>query len=391
MAQPGSQPTNVFIITTDGLRWQEVFNGADDRILQNPTFVQDTSLTNEMYAGITADEKRKKLMPFFWSTLAKKGQLHGNRLYNNKVNVSNFYKISYPGYNEILTGFADPLIMKNKPTLNNNTNLLEYLNKQEAYKGSVVAFSSWDVFPYILNEDRSKLTVNSGYENMEEDSKGFEMINKVQDNVKETGPVRYDHLTFLTAKEYLRKNHPKIMMLGLGETDEFGHQKKYDQYLQQANNVDKMIAELWYYVQTDSFYKNNTIFIITTDHGRGSNPEKWYSHSTLKKGASQTWLAMIGPGINPLGEIKTETQLYQKQLAATIAQLIHQKFEANHPVAAAFTLPTSAQEQKKDVTGFSISKNGILPAINLQGYLLIAVLAFGMAIITRKKLKFLQQ
>lgn len=386
ISQPTAQPLNVFIITTDGLRWQEVFDGADDDILQNNQFVKDTLLTNEMYGGISKEEKRKKLMPFFWSTLARQGQLHGNRVYDNKVDVSNFYKISYPGYNEILTGYADPLIMKNKPVANKNSNLLEYLNTREPYKDAVAVFSSWDVFPYILNEERSNIPVNSGYENMQEKSAGFDIINKVQDNVNEKTGTRYDQLTFLNAKEYLQKYHPKIMMLGLGETDEFGHQKKYDMYLQQANNVDKMIAELWYYVQTDSFYKNNTLFIITTDHGRGSHPTKWYSHSTLKKGASETWLAMIGPGIKPLGEIKTNSQIYQKQLAATIAQLIDQKFEANHPVASAFKLPTSAHDPKKIPANFSFLKNGFLPSMNTETIVLIAVILFLMSFAKRIQL-----
>ncbi|HSN62443.1 MAG TPA: alkaline phosphatase family protein, partial [Ferruginibacter sp.] len=389
LTQPSPEALNVFISTTDGLRWQEVFNGADDDILQNNQFVKDTLLTNEMYGGISSDEKRKKLMPFFWSTLARQGQLHGNRVYNNKVDVSNFYKISYPGYNEILTGYADPLIMKNKPVLNKNSNLLEYLNTQEPYKGAVAAFSSWNVFPYILNEERSNIPVNSGYENMKEKSEAFDIINKVQDNVNEKTGTRYDQLTFLNAKEYLQKYHPKIMMLGLGETDEFGHQQKYDMYLQQANNVDKMIAELWYYVQTDSFYKNNTIFIITTDHGRGSHPTKWYSHSTLKKGAGETWLAMMGPGIKPLGEIKTNNQIYQKQLAATIAQLIDQKFEANHPVAAAFQLPTSANDQKKIPANVSYLTNGFIPSMDTETILILATVFFLMSLV--KRTQILQQ
>ncbi|MBC7868341.1 MAG: alkaline phosphatase family protein [Gloeobacteraceae cyanobacterium ES-bin-316] len=390
-AQPAAAPTNVFIITTDGLRWQEVFNGADDRILKNPLFVKDTLLTNEMYGGASAEEKRKKLMPFFWSTLARQGQLHGNRAYNNKVDVSNFYKISYPGYNEILTGYADPLLMENKPILNKNTNLLEYLNTRESYKGSVVAFSSWDVFPFIINEERSKITVNSGYENMTEQAASFKMINKVQDSVHQKTGTRYDQLTFLNAKEYLQKYHPKIMMLGLGETDEFGHQKKYDLYLQQANNVDKMIAELWYFAQTDSFYKGNTIFIISTDHGRGSNPGKWHTHGFLNKGASETWLAMIGPGIKQLGEIKNDNQIYQKQLAATIAQLINQKFEANHPIATAFKLPSSATDQKSGGSNFSFVNNSLLPPLKMQLVLVLAAILLLLGLIKQKTTGLLQQ
>ena len=41
--------------------------------------------------------------------------------------------------------------------------MLEYLNSRSAFRGKVVAFTSWDVFPFILNEERSGLLVNSGY------------------------------------------------------------------------------------------------------------------------------------------------------------------------------------------------------------------------------------
>ncbi|RYY70173.1 MAG: phosphoglyceromutase [Chitinophagaceae bacterium] len=364
-------PKNVFIITTDGLRWQEVFNGADEKIITDVDFVKDTMLTKEMFWAESPEERRKKLMPFFWSILANRGQLHGNRKFSNKVNVSNPYKISYPGYNEILTGYADPLVITNKPNNNKNENLLEYLNKQPAYKDDVVAFSSWNVFPYILNEKRSGLPVNSGYELVKEQGPVFDMINEVQDSVSQKEATRYDLLTFLHTKEYIQQHHPKIMMLSLGETDEFGHKGQYDQYLQQVKNVDNMIAELWYLVQTDPFYKDNTIFMITTDHGRGSKPSKWYSHSMLVKGASETWLAMIGPGINPLGEMKSNTQIWQKQIAATLAKLLEQKFEANHPVATSFQLPESAYSKQMSLVtlGFSLdflySSKGLMAVIIL--------------------------
>ena len=48
-------------------------------------------------------------MPFLWTTVAGQGQIYGNRLYQNKMNVANMYKISYPGYNEMLTGYPDPI------------------------------------------------------------------------------------------------------------------------------------------------------------------------------------------------------------------------------------------------------------------------------------------
>ena len=387
-AQQSPAPKNVFIITTDGLRWQEVFNGADAQIISDAEFVKDTALTKEMYWAETPEERRKKLMPFFWSTIAGKGQLHGNRHYKNQVNVSNPYKISYPGYNEILTGYADPFVITNKASQNKNENLLEFLNKQGAYKNSVVAFSSWNVFPYILNEDRSNIPVNSGYELTKEEDPVFDIINRVQDSVGMKAETRYDLLTFLHAKEYLQKHHPKVMMLALGETDEFGHRGEYDNYLQQANNVDKMIAELWYLVQTDAFYKNNTIFIITTDHGRGSKPSKWFSHSMLVKGSGETWLAMIGPGIQSLGEMKSNTRIYQKQIAATVAGLLHQEFEANHPIAAAFKLPDDPHEQQMNIAALGLSPDSLLTT---EGMMMCVILFLLLKLFRRRRKHRLQQ
>ena len=41
-AQPAAQ--NVFIITVDGTRWQEIFKGADAALLRDTNCVKDTGL-----------------------------------------------------------------------------------------------------------------------------------------------------------------------------------------------------------------------------------------------------------------------------------------------------------------------------------------------------------
>lgn len=329
---------NVFIITTDGLRWQEVFTGADSLLINNEKATPDSDLLNMLYWDSNPENRRKKLMPFLWSVAAKKGQLSGNRLYNNKVDVANAYAISYPGYNEIFSGTADEMISSNKKYRNPNINVLEFLNSKEGFKGKVAAFTSWDVFPYIFNEKRNGLLVNSGYENGSENSLTQEIINGVQQEVKDKQATRHDLLTFACAKEYLEAHQPKILFLGLGETDEFAHDGRYDLYLQQANAVDRMIAELWHWVQTTPGYKDNTTFIITTDHGRGSKTNKWTSHGAFIKGSPEVWLVMIGPGIEPLGEIKEQQQLYQRQLAQTIANLLGENFDPGQPVGEAIIL-----------------------------------------------------
>jgi hypothetical protein len=341
LAQADSSSENIFIITTDGFRWQEVFNGADAALIGNTEYVEDSFLLKQLYWDSTAALRREKLMPFLWKTVAKEGRIYGNRLYQNYSNVSNVYKISYPGYNEMLTGYPDPIFIPNVPLRNRNTNILEYLNEQNKYKGQVAAFSSWNIFSAILNKKRNKLPGSLGYEQLENDSNlNTDMINEMQDNELVKKHTRYDLFTYLSAREYIETRHPKIVLIGFGETDELAHSGRYDLYLQQATNVDKMISDLWYMVQTTPFYRNKTTFLITTDHGRGRNPDTWFKHGILTKGSGETWFAIIGPRISGEGEMTNKSQFYQKQMASTIANILGEEFQWSENKSAA--IPVAA-------------------------------------------------
>ena len=118
---------NVFIITLDGFRWQELFSGADSTLINDPDFTKDSDIVKDFFWAQNAGERRKKLMPFLWNVIAKEGQILGNRFYNNKVNVSNIYALSYPGYNEIFTGNTDPFIFSNNKIENKMGRLMRLI------------------------------------------------------------------------------------------------------------------------------------------------------------------------------------------------------------------------------------------------------------------------
>ena len=340
-AQPVARTKHLIIITIDGFRWQEVFTGADPSLVGNPDYVRDTALTRGMYWDSTAELRRQKLLPFFWGTLAPKGRLYGNRLWGNKVNVRNFYKISYPGYNEIFTGHTDAISSPNFPINNKHVNVLEYLNGTTAYHGKVAVFTSWNVFPFILNEQRSGLPVNSGYEKLDEAGDPVAgLIDSVQSTMHQS-KTRHDYLTFCSAREYISLHHPSVLFLGFGETDECAHSGRYDLYLQQAADIDHMIADLWYQVQTDPYYKDSTTLLITTDHGRGWKPNKWTTHGFWAEGSGDIWMAILGPDIQAEGEIRSKGQVYQKQLAATMASLLGNPPAPGHPPGKAIHFPVS--------------------------------------------------
>ncbi len=315
---------NVFLITLDGYRWQELFTGADSALINRKEFTRDAEEIRKRFWADTPEARRKLLTPFFWTVIAREGQLYGNRLYNNKVDCSNTMWFSYPGYNEILSGYADDArITSNDKIDNPNKTVLEYLNEQPGFSGKVAAFGSWDVFPFIINRERSGIPVNAGFETAARNNLTERelFLNELQPQVPVPwGSVRLDAFTHHYAMEYIKRNKPRVVYIAYGETDDFAHDGDYSAYLKSARQTDQFIQSIWTYIQETPHYKDKTTLIITTDHGRGTMPlENWKSHGSSINGAGQIWLAAIGPQTPAVGEVKDSMQLYQSQVAKTVA------------------------------------------------------------------------
>lgn len=327
---------NIIVITTDGFRWQEMFGGVDTVLANNPIFNEGAKVfIKERFGDVDPLISRKKLLPFIWSTFAEKGQIYGNRHFENKVNVSNPYSFSYPGYSEIFCGYADTLINSNEYKPNPNTNVLEFINKQAGYKGKVAAFSAWEAMGRILNKDRAGMPVISAFEDTGGDhpTDNEKLINSMRNqSFKPWGMGEcLDVFTHYAALEYFKVRQPKVMYISYGETDEWAHAGMYKSYLNAAHQFDEWVKELWNLVQSTPGYKDNTIFFITTDHGRGDLIKfQWIDHGSEVHGADQIWFMAMGPGIAPKGEIKQPVQIYQKQFAKTIGSLIGFDFEGEN-------------------------------------------------------------
>ncbi|MFT3825449.1 MAG: alkaline phosphatase family protein [Chitinophagaceae bacterium] len=324
---------NVVIVTLDGMRWQEVFGGVDAVLLANPKYTMDSSGIAGQFWSNDAAERRKKLFPFFWNTIAAQGQLYGNRNIGSHVNVANPYVFSYPGYNEIFTGYPDTAVNSNDKIRNKNENVLEFINKQKGYTGKVAAFSTWDVFPYIFNKWRSGIYVNSDVDTLSFANSNLKLINDMQFLEAKPVDVRLDLLTYFAGREYLKAFKPKVLYIAFDETDDFAHAGLYDQYLKSAHAEDAMIGDLWNTLQSMPEYRGKTTLIVTCDHGRGDkNKDQWRDHGSKVEDASGIWIAALGPDTKPLGEIKDHPQLYQRQIATTIAAVLGFNFKPAHPV-----------------------------------------------------------
>lgn len=330
---------NVVLVTTDGLRWQELFVGAEEGLI-DPEHggVAEPRLLRQKYWADDPRTRRERLMPFFWRTLAREGQVVGNPDRGSVVRCANGRYFSYPGYSELLCGFSDPSIDSNDKIPNPSASVLEWLNGQPEFAGRVAAFASWDVFPSILNVGRSGIYVNAGWQPLEafhpSQQREIAQWNRAAGELPRMWEgVRYDLFTFRGAMAYLEAKQPRVLYLALGETDDWCHEGEYDLYLDAARRVDGYLEELWKFLQGSPRYAGKTALLITTDHGRGSGPVGWKSHGAEHPGSDLIWIAGLGPGIPPRGE-RAELTASQGQVASTLAALAGRDYCRDEPRAA---------------------------------------------------------
>ena len=89
-SRPKLKTRNILLVTTDGLRWQEVFGGADSSMFNKESGgVAQPVLMKSDFGGEKPDSRRKLLMPFMWSVIAKQGQIYGNVNAGSEVRVTN--------------------------------------------------------------------------------------------------------------------------------------------------------------------------------------------------------------------------------------------------------------------------------------------------------------
>lgn len=334
-AQDQKPGKNAFLVLVDGLRWQEVFGGADRELLTKEVVGEkELPALEKRWWRETPEERRQVLMPFLWSTVAKEGQLYGNQGKSSVARVTNGLNFSYPGYSEMTVGHSDPRINSNDKKPNPNVTVFEWLHGRPGFAGKVAAFGVWDVVPSILNRERAGFPINACTEPFVMDPMPAELT--LLNALKAEIPLRWngavhDALEFRTMMVYVREKKPRVVWFTFGETDEFGHEAKYGEYLAAAQRTDAFLRELWTTLQAMPEYAGSTTLLVCADHGRGNPPKEWSSHGRDIKGSEGIWIAMLGPNTAPLGERKDHAPVWQAQVAATLADSLGEDFAAANP------------------------------------------------------------
>jgi hypothetical protein len=252
---PARQTQNVVLVVCDGLRWQEVFGGADPSLLNESTggsWTPEADLRRK-YGAPDAAKRRALLFPFLWGTVATKGQLFGNEWLGSIAHVTNTQWFSYPGYNEMTSGLDDPTIDSNHFGPNPNVTVFEWLNAKPQFRGQVEIFGTWGAFHRIFNGPRSRLPIRAGgtlVDSADHSPRGALMNELYRSTTALEDDNPTDAMLHITLREHLEKHRPRVLFVGYGDADLWQHLGRYDAFLDTAHAFDQYLADFWNELQS---------------------------------------------------------------------------------------------------------------------------------------------
>lgn len=340
-AQQPVPPTNdrVILITLDGARTEEIFGGLDVDVLRStlaPQTPVESHPSYRRYWAPTREERRQRLLPFFWSLLTQHGSIAGDPALLSSVRLTNRHWFSYPGYSEILLGQAhDDVIKSNDPLRNPFPTVLEEVRTRLGlHRDEVATFGSWGVFNAIAEHTEGATHIDAGVEPLEATDAEGRLLAMLQ--AQTTTPwdgTRFDAYTFRLAMRHLATARPRFLYLAFDETDDWAHDGRYDRVLDTYARTDAYLRELWTWLQAQPDYRDRTHLLITTDHGRGHTPKDWRNHGATTVGSDAVWIALVSPRDNRRGPWKDHPPLFTNQVAATLARWFGLDWRATHPDA----------------------------------------------------------
>lgn len=165
----------------------------------------------------------------------------------------------------MFTGKAeDDVINTNSNVQNPFRTVFEHIKEQLGlHQSEVAVFASWEPIAKVAEHKRGTITTNAGpsvtYDPRDcdhddvkmapNDRIAVETMNYLQSRTTiEFEHMRHDVFTSQFAMTHLKTYRPRVLYVGLGETDEWAHYQNYGLYLKMIQFADKFLQELWAFV-----------------------------------------------------------------------------------------------------------------------------------------------
>jgi hypothetical protein len=285
---------NVVLVTLDGVRWQEIFDGAD------PALAEDVALPRgEARAA-------RGLTPNLHRLFFDEGAVLGDPRRGEGLRASGPVFVSLPAYVEIMTG-APSGCADNECEPRVSWSIAGEVARRPG--GGAAVFASWERIARTQPPEAARalgLVLSVGREPGEQ-----------APAYPGNGAYRPDRRTAAAAIEHLVHHRPRFLWVSLGDTDEWAHRHDYRGYLEALRFADGFVGEIAAHLAEMGEYGARTAILVTTDHGRDAG---FADHGG--PASAGVWLMARGGPIRQRGSTATSRVRYLADVAPTIAAIL---------------------------------------------------------------------
>jgi hypothetical protein len=301
----------IVLVTLDGVRWQELSHGSDER----------------RAAAGSEQRSAEELTPNLHALLAEGSGLFGDEASCAGIAASGPNFVSLPGYAEIISGRRTTECQDNTCTgITASTLCDEFAASPGAVPGEVAVITSWADLERLAPRRGDRVNASAGRHGgatragFSSDPLSRALLEHGRTQRPHPGhdDFRPDRDTARLAVHHLATQKPRFMWLGLGEPDEFAHRGDYAGYIQSLRYADLVIGEIALVLERFRAAGARTALFVTADHGRAEN---FRDHGAPHPESARVWFVAAGSEIRARGPLHCSSGHALADIAPTIRVL----------------------------------------------------------------------
>ncbi|MDP9150856.1 MAG: hypothetical protein M3O36_13070 [Myxococcota bacterium] len=323
-AEDDRDESAVVLIVLDGVRWQEVFAGADHPLARR-------------FGAHVPEWSASALMPNLHRLIDSKGAAIGAPGAGLSIAASGPEFISLPGYREIFAGKPDPTCFRNDCAQPPGRTVIDDLIDVGGPEETAVV-SSWPNIARAASSDTSRFVLSSGRRLLEhvDALRSDPVVASLLDRGRRTsswpgeGDYRPDAFTAGIALGYLESKRPRFLFVGLGDCDEYAHHGDYRGYLEALRASDAFLGDLETTLQRMGARGRHTAVLVTADHGRAAD---FTDHGGRYPESGRVWLAAFGEDVAARGVVAAARRHTLSDIAPTVRAFLGLAGGEGQPIA----------------------------------------------------------